>query len=67
MKFKSGDIVRITDEYGIEWSGEITIAREDGTYKFLSDLGDGPNYDYYPEDKLKKITPEERDDLMEKT
>ncbi len=64
MKFKSGDIVKIVDN-GIEWAGEITIVGEDGMCKFLSDSGDGPNYDYYHENELTLITPEERDDLRD--
>jgi len=66
MKFKAGDIVKIKDQ-NIWWSGEITIVKENGMCKFLSDNGDGPNYDYYPDSILIKISPEERDDLMEKT
>lgn len=65
MKFKSGDIVKIMDR-GIEWSGEITIVKENGMCKFLSDNGDGPNYDYYPDSILTKITSEERDDLLDR-
>lgn len=66
MKFKAGDIVKIFD-CNRWWSGEITIVKENGMCKFLSDNGDGPNYDYYPDSILVKITPEERDDLMERT
>lgn len=64
MKFKSGDIVKLKDEYGYWHSGEITIIKEGGMCKFLCD-GDGPNYDYYHENELTKITPEERDDLLD--
>lgn len=64
MRFKAGDIVKMS-MCGSWWSGELTIVKEDGMCKFLSDHGDGPNYDYYKEDEFTKITQEEREELID--